>query len=182
MASPKRHYFIDIMLAETGNYYLRISRSDLLEDGRYARTSVVIFEDSFPLLISAFSAAFRSLAYHGQGFQTLKDIATGCRARGSMKSMPEADRPRERLFNQGSAALTDCELLAILLGAGSPGERAIDLAARILAGHGGVPSGLLRSNFPSLCRFKGMGMAKASSVLAAIELSRRIYCGQTRLF
>ncbi|WP_316831739.1 UPF0758 domain-containing protein [Pedobacter aquatilis] len=180
-ASPTRCYFIDIVLAENGRYFLRIVRSDLQQDGSHLRTVLVVFEDNFFEFITAFSSAFQSAAFQGQPYQTLKDIARECRASQGIKAMPESERPRERMFNHGPSCLSDCELLAILLGAGTPGETAIELASKILDGHSDL-HGLSKSSFPSLCRHKGMGMAKACSVLAAVELSKRINTRQTKLF
>ncbi|PWS33296.1 hypothetical protein DF947_01335 [Pedobacter paludis] len=134
-----------------------------------------MFEDHLEEFIQAFSDLFHSAAYQGRGYQTVMDIAQECRVSRGIKAMPEELRPREKLYAHGAAALNNKELLAILLGSGSPGETAISLAQRILDGSEGSLSGLSSSSFPSLCRFKGMGLAKASSILAAVELGRRLF-------
>lgn len=84
-----------------------------------------------------------------------------------------SDRPRERLLQQGPEALSDAELLALLLRTGAAGEGVIDAAADLLRARGGL-TGLARSIAPELLRSRGVGPAKAASLLAAFELGRRI--------
>ncbi len=91
----------------------------------------------------------------------------------SVKAMPDSERPRERLLNYGAAALADRELLAIILRTGSSGENALDLARRLLTSYGGL-AGLARIEAAQLLAEPGIGPAKASQVLAAVELGRRI--------
>lgn len=82
-----------------------------------------------------------------------------------------ADRPRERLRSLGPAALSDSEVLALVLGTGGP-DGVLALSARVLATVGG-PGGLARASEHDLVAVPGMGAAKASEVLAALELGRR---------
>ena len=94
---------------------------------------------------------------------------------------PDA-RPRERLASRGAAELTDGELLAILLGAGTRGASALDVAAALLRGLGGV-AGLVRASPEELAAYVGIGPARATVVQAALELGRRAVasrpvCGQ----
>ncbi|WP_144440635.1 RadC family protein [Limnochorda pilosa] len=94
------------------------------------------------------------------------------RHRMSIRELPESLRPRERLRLLGPEALTDQELLAILLGTGSQTESALDLARRILAEYGaGRP--LAEASVEELNRIPGVGLAKAAQVRAALELGRR---------
>lgn len=88
--------------------------------------------------------------------------------------VPE-QRPRERLISLGAAQLDDAELLAILIGSGTPNESSTVLARRILAGQGTDLSELKSMTLKQLCRFKGMGIAKSCTVLAALELAGRLY-------
>lgn len=85
----------------------------------------------------------------------------------------EADRPREKLLNKGKQALSDAELIAILLGSGSRDESAVALAQRILNSVGNNLNDLGRSSLAELQKFKGIGEAKAISIAAALELGRR---------
>jgi len=80
--------------------------------------------------------------------------------------------PREKLARQGAAALTDVELLAILLGTGSGRRPVIELASDLLERFGGL-RGLLRASRAALQSEPGLGPAKSSSLIAVLELSRR---------
>ncbi|PRD57368.1 RadC family protein [Sphingobacterium gobiense] len=84
-----------------------------------------------------------------------------------------ADRPREKLLEQGRRALTDAELMAILIGSGSSKETAVELCRRILSDAQNNLSNISRLEVPDLCRYRGIGEAKALSIIAALELGRR---------
>jgi DNA repair protein RadC len=86
--------------------------------------------------------------------------------------LPELDRPRERLLSRGAAALSDRELLALILGSGVPGCDAIELAAVLIGESGGLPV-LATADPHALKRLPGVGSAKAARVAAAFELARR---------
>ena len=88
-------------------------------------------------------------------------------------SWAEDDRPREKLLEKGKSSLSEAELLAILIGSGSRGESAVDLCKRILldSSHNLVELGKL--SVQDLMKFKGIGEAKAISIVAALELGRR---------
>jgi DNA repair protein RadC len=90
-----------------------------------------------------------------------------------IKSWAEADRPREKMLLQGRSALTDAELVAILLGSGSRNETAVQLAQRILISVGNNLHELGKQTLPELQKFKGIGEAKAISIAAALEIGRR---------
>lgn len=84
------------------------------------------------------------------------------------------DRPREKALAIGVEALTTTELVALLLGSGTPGESVINLSQRILADSGNSLQELSRRTIRNLVRsFKGVGDAKAVTLLAAIELGKR---------
>ncbi len=89
-----------------------------------------------------------------------------------LKRIPAEDRPRERLLRSGGDALSDAELLAVLLRTGTRGATAIDLGHRLIREHGGLV-GLLTTPTGHLLG-PGIGEAKASSVAAAVELGRRL--------
>lgn len=91
----------------------------------------------------------------------------------SIKLWSEDDRPREKLLLKGSSALTDAELVAILLGSGNHGESAVALSRRILASANHNLGELGKLSVPQLMKFKGIGKAKAVSIAAALELGRR---------
>lgn len=85
----------------------------------------------------------------------------------------EEDRPREKLMRMGPAALSDAELLAILVGSGSTKEDAVSLMKRILADSHNNLNTLGKMTIHQLCDYKGIGEAKAITILAACELGKR---------
>ena len=85
----------------------------------------------------------------------------------------EEDRPREKLMRLGPSALSDAELLAILVGSGSTKEDAVSLMKRILADCNNNLNTLGKKSIHDLCQFNGVGPAKAISILAACELGKR---------
>ncbi len=98
----------------------------------------------------------------------------------SIKNWAEGDRPREKLIEKGKSVLTDVELLAIIIGSGTPTESAVELARRILHSVGNNLHALARLNMMELTKFKGIGEAKAISVVAAMELGRRYRVSQNK--
>ncbi len=92
----------------------------------------------------------------------------------NIKELPLDERPRERMMEQGAAALSPAELLAILIGSGNTDETAVQLMQRLLSDCGGSLKALSRLSVTDLTkRYKGLGPAKAVSILAACELGRR---------
>jgi len=93
----------------------------------------------------------------------------------TIKDWPEEDRPREKLLNHGPQALTDTELLAIILrnGNASTGETAIDHARLLLSQFRGF-KGIEEASVQELTRVKGLGPAKISQLKACLEIARRI--------
>lgn len=91
----------------------------------------------------------------------------------SIKSWAEEDRPREKLNAQGRRALTDAELIAILIGSGNRDESAVELSKRILYHYDNDLNNLGKASIEELSNFKGIGEAKAISIIAALEIGRR---------
>lgn len=92
----------------------------------------------------------------------------------TIKSWAEDDRPREKLMLKGKGALSDAELLAILIGSGNSKETAVDLCKRILQQANNNLNSLAKHSINDLMKFKGIGEAKAISIVAALELGRRL--------
>lgn len=90
-----------------------------------------------------------------------------------VKAWAEDDRPREKLLHKGKSALSDAELLAILMNTGSRNETVVDLAKRILHSVNHDLVALSRLSIQDLMKFKGVGEAKAVTLAAALELGRR---------
>ena len=85
----------------------------------------------------------------------------------------EEDRPREKMMMHGASALSNAELLAILIGSGSAEESAVELTRKILNDYHNNLNELGKASIDELCRYKGIGLAKAISILAASELGKR---------
>jgi DNA repair protein RadC len=90
--------------------------------------------------------------------------------------LPEGDRPRERLWRKGPAALSDAELIALVLRQGRVGESALDLAAGLLAEYGGIDR-ISTARAEELAARPGIGRAKAAALLAAFQLGRNLGSG-----
>ena len=91
----------------------------------------------------------------------------------TIRQLAEEDRPREKMMTKGSEALSDAELIAILIGSGNADERAVTLSQRMLARCSGDLNSLGKWGLENFCTFKGMGPAKSLTVMAALELGRR---------
>jgi len=89
-----------------------------------------------------------------------------------LKDIPLDARPREKLLTRGPAALSDAELLALLLRTGLPGKNALQMGQELLNTFGGV-AGLLHSGPEALKSIKGLGPAKRAEIVAVLELARR---------
>jgi DNA repair protein RadC len=90
-----------------------------------------------------------------------------------IKSWAEDDRPREKLIGKGRQILTDAELIAILIGSGNREDTAVELSKKILASVSNNLNELGKLSISDLSKFKGIGEAKAISIIAALELGRR---------
>jgi len=93
-------------------------------------------------------------------------------AMSGLKSLPSDARPREKLLNRGAGALSDAELLALLLRTGIQGKHVLQLAQELLDHFGGL-AGLLHTGADALKLVKGLGPAKRAEVVAVLELARR---------
>lgn len=91
----------------------------------------------------------------------------------SIKNWSQDDQPREKLYNKGRSALSDAELVAILIGSGNRDESAVALCKRILTSVDNNLSALGKLSLKQLIEFKGIGEAKAITIVAALELGRR---------
>jgi DNA repair protein RadC len=90
-----------------------------------------------------------------------------------IKELAPDDRPREKMLEKGIAALSDAEILAILIGSGTREKSSVDLCREILRTVNNDLNKLARLTVHDLMRFKGVGEAKAIAIVAALELSRR---------
>jgi DNA repair protein RadC len=96
----------------------------------------------------------------------------------SIRQWPEGERPREKLLTRGCDALSDAELIAVLLGSGVPGKDAIALSRELLGNSGGL--GPLLADPRGKVRLRGIGPAKRARLIAALDLARRALGEQLR--
>ena len=96
-----------------------------------------------------------------------------------LKDLPPDARPREKLLARGPGALSDAELLALLLRTGLPGKNALQMGQELIGTFGGV-SGLLNTPAEALKKIKGLGPAKRAEIVAVLELARRALASQLK--
>ncbi len=89
--------------------------------------------------------------------------------------MPQGERPRERLTKYGAEALSNAELLAIILRTGSQGETAVDVGNKLLKMYGGNLRELFTTDVNELSKIKGLGFVKAVQLKVCLELAKRIF-------
>jgi DNA repair protein RadC len=92
----------------------------------------------------------------------------------SIRELPRSERPRERLVDLGAQALSSAELLAILMGSGGLGRTAVQLGHAVLADAGGALRRIARQPVAALTTIPGVGMARAVTIHASLELGRRM--------
>jgi DNA repair protein RadC len=92
-----------------------------------------------------------------------------------ISAWPPGERPRERLLERGAQALSDAELLALLLGTGCGGANALDIARGLLLHFGGSLRRLLSADAAALLKLRGLGPARYAMLMSALELARRHY-------
>ena len=91
----------------------------------------------------------------------------------SIKYWSESDRPREKLMQKGIESLSDSELIAILIGSGNANKSAVGLAREVLESYNNNLNTLGKKSYKDFMKFRGIGEAKAVSIVAALELGRR---------
>jgi DNA repair protein RadC len=176
-SSAGKYYFLDFKIARNNSNYIRITRSDSKPDGTYERSSLSVWEEDLPIFIACLSSLFITVEYVGKPEETVQDMYQNKQEKRDkgIKSWAPEMRPREKMLEQGPTLMKSAELLAMLIGSGTPNETAVSLAGKILDSVGGDLLALSKLDIKSLCRFSGMGIAKASSVMAAMELAKRMY-------
>jgi hypothetical protein len=163
----EKFYYFDFMEAANGSFYVRISRNDVKDGNLCERNAVVIFQENFEFAMEALTSMFRTAGHQ------LKRSPEAERLSG-IKSWEPDNRPREKMMAGGREAMSDTELLAMLIGSGTPRETAVGLAARILASIDHNLNRLVTITMDELCLFNGMGKAKSSTIISAMELCTRI--------
>jgi hypothetical protein len=162
-------YFLDFKRTANDTLFIQITRSDRKVDGSFVRNHVIVFEEDLPSLIRGLS----SLCHHAAHVDEMPPRVVSNAVAKGIAAMPLEQRPREKLFREGAAELSDAELLAILLGTGSADESVLELSKRLLHAFGGL-DGLARASCERLQLFTGIGEAKSAMVVAVMELSKRV--------
>jgi DNA repair protein RadC len=98
----------------------------------------------------------------------------------SISQWPRGERPRERLIDRGAHALSDAELLAVVLGTGASGANALEIARDLLGHFSGSLRRLLTADAGALLGQRGVGPARYATLMASLELARRHYCEALR--
>ncbi len=175
-SSGKRNYFIDFKRAINDSHYICITRSDKLQSGGYRRSNVVVFEEDFHFLVSAFSSLFQSAAHLDyQGIGGIQQLSkTSIKGRKGISSSAAEMQPREKFVSYGAQGVNDAELISMLIGTGSASQNAVATSEEILKAAGGRLDRIYAQDFESLSTFKGIGVAKSCAILAALELGRRM--------
>jgi len=123
------------------------------------------------------SSLFRTVAYYDEQDYSVKDLCIQNQQKRfkGIKSWEPELRPREKMLEQGCELMSNAELLSMLIGSGTPRETAVDLAGRILDKLDGDLVKLSELGLEELCAFAGMGAAKSCSIMAAMELGKRMF-------
>lgn len=98
----------------------------------------------------------------------------------TIKDLPEDERPREKLYKYGPKALSNTELLAIIIRTGNRENTAIEISQKLLAGKKEGIYFLSDTNIQEITKVKGIGKCKAAQILAAVELGKRVMSGTSK--
>jgi DNA repair protein RadC len=170
----RKHYFIDVKKASNDSHFVLITSSEqFANDPQYYRRTIQLWEEDLAKFVEALSMVLGRLAYgelesQQPAMEVLKDPK-------GVKALAEYDRPREKLHALGARALTAEELLAILLCTGTSELSVLDLCKKMMRSLKGDLAGMLEMTAEQLCSFPGIGVAKAATLMAALELGRRAF-------
>ena len=170
----RKHYFIDVKKAVNDTHFLLITSSEqLANDPQYYRRTIRLWEEDLGEFVEALSMVLSRLAFGD--LENQKSVIEVVKDPKGVKALADYDRPREKLHALGARALKPEELLAILLCTGTTEVSVLDLCKKIMRSLQGEVSGLLEMTAEQLCGFPGIGVAKAATLMAALELGRRAY-------
>jgi len=169
----KKHYFIDVKKAANDSHFLLITSSEQYGEGEYHRQTVQLWEEDLGMFVEGLSMVLRRLA-HGD-LATAEPVMKLVKDVTGMEAMAPEDRPREKLHAFGAGTLSNTELLAILFCTGSSELSVLDLCGQVMLSINDEAAGLRTMTTEQLCAFKGVGAAKAATLLAALELGRRAF-------
>ncbi|MFB9844093.1 UPF0758 domain-containing protein [Mucilaginibacter ginsenosidivorans] len=175
----KKHYFIDVKKALNDTHFILFTSSEEYAEKQYHRQTIQLWEEDLAFFVEALSMVLAEIIC-GDGPRpfTRPELKVVEDPKG-MQAIPAEDRPREKLHAFGAASLSNAELLAILFCTGSSELSVLDLCQKIMRSVKDDASRLLTRTTGDLCRFRGVGTAKAATLLAALELGRRAFLSQT---
>ncbi|ARS41892.1 hypothetical protein CA265_20435 [Sphingobacteriaceae bacterium GW460-11-11-14-LB5] len=176
-SSGRKSFFLDFKLARNKSNYMRITNLVRYEDGSTRKARMYIWQEDFELWISAFASLFQSAAHASEKDVTVFDLFNQSKQMkdSGIKSWEPEKRPREKFLDSGPGEMTLAELIAMLIGSGTADANAIELGEKILNSVDNNLSKLSELSHTELAKFKGMGLAKSSAVLSALELGKRAF-------
>lgn len=164
------------MIFLLSNFVPITSSEQFAGDEKRYRKTIQLWEEDLAMFVEALSMILSQLAYGQLNGQTKMELVE---APKGVKALATYDRPREKLHALGAAALADYELLAILLCTGTSELSVLDLCKKIMRSVKHDPKRLLVKSAAELCKFPGIGVAKAATLMAALELGRRVFTSPT---
>ena len=170
----RKRYYIDVKKAVNDTYFVLITLDESFpnHDTNYRRT-IQLWEEDLAFFVEALSIVLSKIAYGELSFpETKLEVVKDPKG---MKAIAAYDRPREKLHALGAGKLSNAELLAILLCTGSSELSVLDLCEKIMKSVKNDPARLLTRTAEDFCRFRGIGVAKAATLMAALELGRRAF-------
>jgi DNA repair protein RadC len=171
----KKHYFIDVRKASNDTHFLLITSSEQFGDHQFHRRTIRLWEEDLAFFVEALSMILQRMTGDEGPRLFSKPDREMAKEPAGMKALAEIDRPREKLHALGADKLSNTELLAILLGTGAAELSVLDLCGKIMQSVKDDPVGLATRTAVDLCRCRGIGVAKAATILAAFELGRRTF-------
>ncbi|NOW95842.1 UPF0758 domain-containing protein [Mucilaginibacter sp. SG564] len=167
-----RHYKISMNRAVNKRLYLRLAYTEN-RTGEWTTHIMQVFQGNIENFIQCLNSVFRTAAFRAELEAQAGPFAPPENVRGIKSWVPE-ERPREKLMAQGREAMSDGELLAMLIGAGLPGVTAVDLAKKVLGIAGNDLKRLAALQAEDLMAIRGIGHARTLSVISAMELAVRL--------
>lgn len=176
-SSGRKSFFLDFKLAKNRTNYMRITNLIKFEDGSTRKARLYIWQEDFEHWISAFASLFRTAANVREREVTVQDLFHQAKEKkeSGIKSWNQENRPREKFLTHGPKELSLAELLAMLIGSGNTERDAVKLCEQILHSVGNDLERLSELSHVELAKFKGMGLAKSSAILSALELGKRAF-------
>ena len=176
-SSGRKSFFLDFKLAKNKSNYMRITNLVKYEDGSTKKARLYIWQEDFELWISAFASLFQSAAHASEKDVTVLDLFNQGKEKkdSGIKSWDPDKRPREKFLESGPGEMRLAELIAMLIGSGTVDANAIELGEKILKSVDNDLTRLSELKHTELAKFKGMGLAKSSAILSALELGKRAF-------